>query len=77
MTELSEQWICIAVYHSPVDAGLARSLLDGSGIDTQLRNEHTVSILPHLSGAMGGIELWVPEPDAGDAIAILSEPEET
>jgi len=64
-------FVTVASYTNPIDAGLAKSALDARGITAYIHGEHTASM--HLPGVDGvsGIELKVPEEDYQIARAIL------
>lgn len=61
----------IAVYFDVVEAQQAKSLLDGEGIDSFLKDEHSVQVTPYLAPAIGGIKLMVYPEDSERAIAAL------
>jgi DNA-directed RNA polymerase subunit RPC12/RpoP len=66
-------FVAVQVYTNYIDAHIARGQLEDNGINTWLRDEHTITIDPILTNALGGIKLMVPEKDAEAAIAILNE----
>jgi hypothetical protein len=49
----------VATFHSPMEAEVARSTLDGEGIPCVLADAETVNTTWLLSGAVGGIKLQV------------------
>ena len=62
--------VTIATYYDVMQARLARSLLEGTGILCYLSNENLRSIHPLYRHA-GGMELQVLEQDAQTALALL------
>jgi hypothetical protein len=61
-------------YRDPVQASMARSVLESAGITCFLRDENTVRIDWLWSNLMGGIRLQVADRDVAAAEAILSQP---
>ncbi len=66
------EFVTVATFQTPVDAHLARSRIEGEGIETILLDENTVHTLWHMNTAFGGIKLQVYEEDGQRAVAILS-----
>ena len=60
-------------YLNYVDAHIAMGLLEESGIRCWLKDEHTVTIDPILTNAVGGIKLMVPREQAPEARGILEK----
>jgi len=54
-------------------ANITLSKLDDAGIECWLKDEHTVTIDPLLSNAIGGIKLVVKETDAEAATTLLQQ----
>lgn len=52
------------------DAQLIRSLLEGNGIDTVVKNEGSAAYVVHV-GAMGESRVFVPETDAARAVELI------
>lgn len=50
-------------FEKVIDAEMARSFLQTHGIESFLRDEHTISIQPFYSNALGGVKLYVGEED--------------
>ena len=75
MDELSpDAPVVVARFTNLIDAELARSVLLGAGLRCALQNDHVVGVLPHLSNAVGGVEVCVPAEDAQTARTLLEEP---
>ncbi len=52
---------------------MAKARLEGVGITCFLANEHLVGVNFAYSGAVGGVELKVPESEAESAVAVLAD----
>lgn len=63
--------ITVEAYQNAMQAHLAKNHLEAAGIHSVLPDEHSVSNLWHLSGAIGGIKLQVAESDLERAEAVL------
>jgi ABC-type uncharacterized transport system ATPase component len=63
--------ITIRAYDSYVNAQLAVNKLLSEGVQSFLRDEHTVTLDPFLSNAIGGIKLQVMQKDRAFALMIL------
>lgn len=68
-----EPFVEVAAYFNPVDAHVARLALEGSGIEVRVQDEHTVSIDPLSSVALGGVKIRVPQSRAPEAARILRD----
>ena len=66
-------FVDIVSFDNYVDAHIAMGRLQEDDINCHLKDEHTVSIDPILTNAVGGIKLMVPEVQAERAIGILRE----
>lgn len=66
----------IRSYDSYIKANLQLNLLVDSGINCHLKDEHTVTIDPFLSPALGGIKLMVLDTDLSRAQQILENAED-
>lgn len=71
-------WSTLRAYSTPIEANLARSLLEAEGIPCFIRDEHTIGINWLYSNVLGGVRLCVSEEDLVRAKEILaaSLPEE-
>jgi hypothetical protein len=67
----------VGSYPTPVAAELAAAALREEGIDAQLRDVNTSSVLPHLTSALGYVKLDVPADDAARARQLLRDIETT
>jgi predicted RNA-binding Zn-ribbon protein involved in translation (DUF1610 family) len=63
--------VAVQVYHNYMEANIARGMLAEEGIDAFLDNENTMTIIPMLGTAGGGIRLMVPEQQKEQALSIL------
>jgi len=68
-------FINISSYDNYVNANMHLSMLEEQGINCHLKDEHTITIDPLLSPAIGGIKLMVAEPQADRARQVLKEAE--
>ena len=66
---LQENLITVATFEQHVDAGLAKSFLDAAGIESWLRDELAVAVMPWHG--LGGIKLQVASEDRDAALAVL------
>ena len=63
----------VQVYNNYMEANIVRGMLEEEGIPAALDNENTMTIIPVLGNATGGIRLMVPEPEAERARSILAK----
>lgn len=63
--------VAVQVYQNYIDANIARGMLEEEGINAWLDNENTMTIIPMLGNAGGGIRLMVPEAQKEEAQNIL------
>jgi predicted RNA-binding Zn-ribbon protein involved in translation (DUF1610 family) len=63
--------VVIKTYDEYISAHIALGRLEEDGIRGWLKDEHSISINPVLSNALGGIKLMVRREDAERAIGIL------
>lgn len=70
---MSERIITIKTFMYPTEAYPIISKLESEGIRCFLDGEHTVSVHPFLSQAIGGVKLNVMEKDAAQALELLAE----
>ena len=70
-TRMSAQLVTVATFTTPIEAHTARNQLEMFGIRAFLADEATVGMAPHLSPAMGGVKLRVPESDVERALSVL------
>jgi len=68
-----EPLVNISSYRDLQDAYLAKGKLESEGIQTFLRNEHTIGIQWLYSTALGGVKLDVPKSQVQEALKILEE----
>lgn len=70
---MSDNFRTIATFWMPVEAQLAKQLVEAEGIPSVLQGYETVSSDWLLGNAIGGIQLQVPEHRMQQAISALSE----
>ncbi len=63
--------VTIASFHSPVEAHLARTVIESFGIECFIADENIVTLKSYASHAFGGAKLKVREEDAERAIVAL------
>ena len=56
------------------EALIAKSCLEGSGIESELADQNVLGANPFLSNALGGVRLFVNEADLEEATELLDEP---
>jgi hypothetical protein len=71
------KFVVIDSFTNPLDAHLAKGLLESEGIPAHLHSEHHVWSNWPLSQALGGVRLQVPEEFAGRALEEQQDVEET
>ena len=64
-------YVTIRSYDNYINANMTMAMLKEGGIDCYIRDEHTITIDPLLSPALGGMKLMVHENDLKDALSIL------
>ena len=73
---MAGKMVTVATFDMPTEAHLAKGLLEANGLAAFLADELTVGVAWHLSNAVGGIKLQVPENDVERATGILSARED-
>jgi hypothetical protein len=66
-------FIQIRSYDNYLSAHIVLARLQDSGINCHLKDEHTLTIDPLLSPALGGIKLMVAGSQVGRALELLEE----
>lgn len=66
------KFIPIRVFDNYIEANIRLSQLKNAGIECWLKDEYTVTVIPFLTNAVDGIKLVVSQPDAKEAIELLS-----
>lgn len=69
--------ITAKIFDNPIDAHLLKTKLESEGVNCFLFDEHTVSIDPLYSNAIGGIKLKISAADIEKTREILNEIEKT
>lgn len=70
-TQRTGEWVTIAQFTSLPEAGIARGVLEGAGLECRLADEGTVGVAWHLSNAVGGVKVQVDAADEEEARRIL------
>ena len=65
-------FVILNAYSNYVDAHIARGVLEEEGINCWLKDEHTVTIDPILTNAVGGIKIMVYKDQAERAWGLLA-----
>lgn len=73
---MSDNWITVATFHQHVLAALAKSVLDASGIECWLRDEHVELYGALAPSVFGGIKLQVRPEDVALAQQALQHDSE-
>ena len=68
----STELITIRTYLTPFEAHLARTKLEGDGIQAFIQDEYLIGVHWYWSNALGGVKVQVPEPEAQRADHLLS-----
>ena len=63
----------VAHYYEPVEALVARSVIEAAGMLAILQNYEWLSVMPYHVGPLGGYRLVVSEFDLDDAVALLRD----
>lgn len=66
------KFVPIRVFDNYIEANIRLSQLKDAGIECWLKDEYTVTVIPFLTNAVDGIKLVVSQPDAKEAIELLS-----
>ena len=66
--------VTVEVYETAATARLAQGRLEAAGIDAVLIDEHSATMIPIYSAALGGIKLQVREEDEQEALEVLADP---
>ena len=64
--------VVVDTFTNPLDAHVARGLLESEGIPALLHSEHLVSVVWPLANALGGVRLQVAEHRAAEARDVLA-----
>ena len=65
--------VTVRTFDNPIDAHMLKSKLESEGISCYLKDEHTITIDPLVSNALGGIKLRISDADIEKTKAILKE----
>lgn len=66
-------YVTIRSYDNYINANMTMGMLKEGGIDCYIMDEHTITIDPLLSPALGGMKLMVHENDLKEALSILEQ----
>ena len=64
--------VCIAEFNTPIEASIARGMLEDNGIESVLDGSTILSVIP-VPASIGGVRMMVREEDAQRARALLDE----
>ena len=64
--------VCVAQSNNPVEANIAKGMLENNDIPSILDNETIVSVLP-MPSAIGGVRLMVRKEDYDQALELLKK----
>lgn len=64
--------VCVAEFSNPVEANIAKGMLENHDIPSVLDNETIVSVLP-MPSAIGGVRLMVRKQDYDASLKLLEE----
>lgn len=64
--------VCVAQFNNPVEANIAKGMLDNHDIPSVLDNETIVGVLP-MPSAIGGVRLMVRQEDYDLALELLKD----
>jgi hypothetical protein len=73
----SMKLVTARIFDNAIDAHMLKSKLESEGVLCYLQDEHTISIDPLYSNAVGGIKLRIKEEDIEKTKLILQEIENT
>ena len=68
---MNDEFVLLESFSTPHEAHLAANALRAVHIPVKIVDESTVSALPHLELALGGVKIFVPSEDLDDAVRIL------
>ncbi len=68
--------VTVRLFDDPVQAHLARCLLENAGLQAFVHDEHIVTLNRLFSHAVGGVKLKVPAADERVALEVLAEVDE-
>ncbi len=74
---MEDKLIIIKRFNNPVDANIAKGLLESNNIDCTLHDENTTYANPVNIAALGGVKLLVKEEDYEKALKIFEEARES
>ena len=72
---VSDEWVMLRNCGTIHEAYFFRSVLEGSGIESFLPDEHMSAIRPELVWLLGGVRLMVPKSQAPYAAEVLAQVE--
>lgn len=67
-----EGMVTVRRFESPMEAQMAKGMLESAGIDVQMVGEHVNNLMP----AAFGVRLQVRQEDEGPALELLAQPPE-
>lgn len=67
------KFVELAVFNNYIEAHIVQSRLEEEGVRCWLQNEHSATIAPYLTQAIGGIRMMVSETQLDRALEILND----
>lgn len=72
---MQDKLIVFKTFNNPINANIAKGLLESNGIESVLKDENTIYTNPIYTTALGGIKLLINESDYDDAVSLFSDSE--
>ena len=69
---MTDNLVTLATFSTPIDANMAKSVLESAGIPVFIADEYTIGMNWLYSNALGGVKVQVPESVACEAREILA-----
>ncbi|MBN1995604.1 MAG: DUF2007 domain-containing protein [Anaerolineae bacterium] len=66
-------WVVVAANLNPAEAAIIKGRLESEGIAALARQEAVGIVLGLTVGPLGSAQVWVPEPQAKQALALLAD----
>ncbi|MFO7525298.1 MAG: DUF2007 domain-containing protein [Ignavibacteriaceae bacterium] len=72
---MQDRLIVFKTFNNPINANIAKGLLESNGIESIIMDENTIYANPIYTTALGGVKLLIKESDYQDAIKLFSDSE--
>jgi hypothetical protein len=69
---MADEWVVVRRCNWLQEANFIASVLEGSGIPTQVADSYLLGIRPELANALGGVRVMVPESELQRAVDTLA-----